>query len=351
MVFLPIFVDDDMCINFEEIMISVVLVNWNGWKDTIACLQSLLNSDTVPARFIVVDNASSNDSIERIRQWANKKIEVEKTGDECEKYALQGKYCSRHIVDVNYNDIINNTAASSMEFSLHQMQLIIYLVCSPRNGGFGYGCNVGMSLAKQLGTDVIWLLNNDCVVKSESLKIIYNHVLKNKNTIFGTVLKYYYKPNRTQAIGGGHLSRLTGSVSTFDRPSFRSTLNFINGASMAVCKEIFEAIGGFDENIFMYFEENDFCIRAEKAGYKFDVIDTDVFHKHGGSLGCKSTVRSWEQVYINKHYVLKKNFGWGVWVFFFFFVLVIRSLLPVGQQTTRQGARRALAHFIFGKVI
>ena len=45
-------------------MISVVLVNWNGWADTIACVQSLLNAEQTAFRIVIVDNASTNESVE-----------------------------------------------------------------------------------------------------------------------------------------------------------------------------------------------------------------------------------------------------------------------------------------------
>ena len=51
-------------------MISVIIVNWNGWADTIACIQSLQNAEGVPARVIIVDNQSTDDSVENLILWA-----------------------------------------------------------------------------------------------------------------------------------------------------------------------------------------------------------------------------------------------------------------------------------------
>src|SRR6187399_3005310 len=50
--------------------VYVVLLNWNGWQDTITCLESVLRLDYPDYRVVVCDNASGNGSVERIRAWA-----------------------------------------------------------------------------------------------------------------------------------------------------------------------------------------------------------------------------------------------------------------------------------------
>lgn len=333
-------------------MISVILVNWNGSADTIACLQSLLNSKPVAARIIVVDNASDNDSIEIFHKWSKGQFEIEIKGDVVERYVVEGKDCVRQLFEINYDESKKQFTSPPPIISIASQDAPnIYLVRSSRNGGFGFGCNIGTLLAKQLGTDVIWLLNNDCVVKPETLKLVHDQVMAYPQTIFGVILKYYFYPERIQAIGGGSMSPITGNVTTFNSHSNRPPLNFINGASMAFTLKCFNEVGGFDEKIFMYFEENDFCLRAAKKGFCFDVIHSEVFHKHGGSQRKAPSDNAWTQVFINKRYVLKKNLGWGMWVIFFFTMLGLRSLLPLGPKASRQGARRALAFLIFGRAV
>ena len=59
--------------------VYVILINYNGWEDTIECLQSLINIDYKPINIIVIDNASKDDSIQNIIQWAegNRKAKTE----------------------------------------------------------------------------------------------------------------------------------------------------------------------------------------------------------------------------------------------------------------------------------
>lgn len=333
-------------------MISVVLVNWNGWADTIACIQSLLNSEPTEVRIIVVDNASTNESFEIFRCWSQGGLSLVKRAEVSEKYALADQVIvqTSYFVDFDEQPLRFNWR-EKIKSKVEEEFSPIYFVRGLVNGGFGYGCNVGMRLAQQLGTDAIWLLNNDCVVSPNSLKELHRHVIKHPNEIVGTVLKYYYAPDVIQAIGGGKLSRLTGRFALQTDRSFSGKLDYIHGASMAFPIDCLERVGFFDHKIFMYCEEVDYCLRAALVGYRFGVLPVDVFHKEGGSQGNIPSVKAWTSVLINKHYVLKKNLGWGPWVAFFFAMLVVRSLLPIGQRVARQGARRALAHFVWGREI
>jgi GT2 family glycosyltransferase len=205
-----------------------------------------------------------------------------------------------------------------------------------------------MKLGRRLGTEVFWLLNNDCVVSPETLQMVYKYALQQPRTIFGTILRYYHHPDRIQAVGGGKFSSLTGSVETLRDPTSDRKLDFIVGASMIFGASCLDQIGGFDEKIFMYFEENDFCMRAAAHGYHFDVVPTAVFHKHGGSQGNSPSINAWTQVLLNKQYVLRKNLGWGLWVFFFFGMLVVRATLPTAGSVKRQAARKVLHSLIIG---
>ena len=56
--------------------VSIIILNWNGWKDTIECLESVFRIDYSNYQVIVVDNGSTNDSMKRIKDWADGKQEV-----------------------------------------------------------------------------------------------------------------------------------------------------------------------------------------------------------------------------------------------------------------------------------
>ena len=326
-------------------MISVIIVNWNGWADTIACIQSLQNAEGVPARVIIVDNQSTDDSVENLILWAQGLLSLLLDGSPPSQLAVS---CLHHRRMLEIVDI-DGTGRMSLPFipKDHTACLPIYLIRSSRNGGFGYGCNLGMRLGLQLGTDGFWLLNNDCVVTPEALLQASEHLAQHPHTIFGTELRYYFQPDRVQALGGGTFSRWSGSVATRTKPPrVARSLDFINGASLILSEKAFRELGGFDEQIFMYFEENDLCLRAAAHGYKFEMIPVVVYHKHGGSQGNRPSLKSWTQVLLNKYDVLLKNLGKGPWIALYFSMLIVRAISPMRQKVERAAAKAVLKIFI-----
>lgn len=85
-------------------------------------------------------------------------------------------------------------------------------------------------------------------------------------------------------------------------------VDWVSGGALAVRREIFEGLGGFDENYFMYFEDVDFCLRARKSGYKVVINPkAKIFHYEGGSFASDKDKKKF--YYQSQDYYLKKNFG------------------------------------------
>jgi len=331
-------------------MLSVILVNWNGWADTIACIQSLLRAESTEFRIIIVDNASPNGSFDIFRKWAEGKLCLIEDALTPSIKPLERFVNAHNSVFVDFDDDTQNFIFQHEAVTTTLSDITsVYFIKGCKNGGFGYGCNVGMKLSQRLGTDSIWLLNNDCVVSSNSVLKLNDYIARNPSEIVGTYIKYYYQPSQFQAVGGGSLTRLTGKLKLHNSPLDHGKLDYIHGASIAFSSVCLEEVGFFDENIFMYCEEVDFCLRAASARYRCMVLPIEIFHKEGASQVGGSSVNAWTQVLISKHYVLKKNFGWGCWVCFFFVMLVMRSLIPFGSHNARIGARRALTHFLLAR--
>lgn len=332
-------------------MLSVVLVNWNGWGDTISCIESLLNSDAAPFRVIVVDNMSPNDSLEIFKRWTISDMELLHPVNQIEKLAVAGAGKPRIASFLKYNESQNIFSELPADVaSKNEEECHIYFVSSGRNGGFGFACNVGMRLADQLGTTGYWLLNNDCIVPPDALPKIINAVEHGPTTAYGAIVRYYDNPEVVQAYGGGTLSRWTGKNETYTEISSGKRFDFIYGASAAFSSQVRAAVGDFDEKIFMYYEEMDFCIRLMRAGCTIDVVDVNVFHRHGASQGGPS-VAAWHHVFVNKWYVLQKNFGWGSWMLFFLATLLVRCISPVAERKSVIGARLALKDLVFKKAV
>ncbi|MBU3547852.1 glycosyltransferase family 2 protein [Polynucleobacter sp. P1-05-14] len=220
-------------------LVGIVLLNWNGWKDTIKCLNSLRNLDYASRLIIVVDNDSSDDSCSRIES------------------AYPG----------------------------------VKLLHSSVNLGFGGGCNIGIRYALSQGADCIWLLNNDTVVAPTALSALVNHMNWDPCIgAVGSVLFYMNNSNQIQAWGGGYVNFLTGQSRHCFTPADPKSLDYLTAASILLRKEAIDSVGIFDEkSFFMYWEDVDLCYRLRKAGWKLDVApNSKVLHVESGSLGKKN---------------------------------------------------------------
>jgi GT2 family glycosyltransferase len=217
----------------EPPLVYCVIVNWNGWKDTVACLESLTAQDYPRLQVIVVDNGSTNDSVDQIRQ-AHPWVALVETG---------------------------------------------------RNLGFPRGCNVGTRLAVQQGADFIWLLNNDTTAPPDTTTRMMRAARANPQAgAIGSVLYYMDNPAQVQAWGGGRMNRWFAYVSHLTSPTPFGPDDFITGASMLLPRSICEEIGIFYEGFFMYCDDADLCFRLHRAGYSLAIADdTAILHKEGGS--------------------------------------------------------------------
>jgi len=116
-------------------------------------------------------------------------------------------------------------------------------------------------------------------------------------------------------------------------------INSISGSAMCFNKSVFDAIGGFDENIFLYFEETDYCMRAKKMGYKmFQINKMFVDHTRGANAGvvkAKNTneVKKLEKLYSwhfiwSKYYLFVKHHG-KLFSLLYFMPILIRILFRI----------------------
>ena len=220
--------------------VYIVILNWNGWRDTIRCLDSLQQLDYASSQIIVVDNGSTDDSC----------------------------------------------------FQIESAHPKIKLLRSDSNLGFGGGCNIGIRYALAHGADFIWLLNNDTVVQSVTLSALVNQMHSDPyNGAVGSVLFYMNNPNAIQAWGGGYVNFLTGRSTHCFSPVDPNSLNYLTAASMLLRKEALEEVGIFDEkSFFMYWEDVDLCYRLRNGGWKLDVAPgAKVLHQESGSLGAKNS--------------------------------------------------------------
>jgi hypothetical protein len=215
---------------------AVVILNWNGKKDTVPCLESL---EKIPNRcVIVVDNGSTDGSVPVIREkfpWAA----VIETG---------------------------------------------------KNLGYAAGNNVGIEHALKNGADAVFLLNNDTIVDPGILDALDQAAEQHpKIGIFGAWPLRFYAPDKLDHLGGRWNSRkgefdLVGLEAPADF-KFDGELDYVCGCSMWVRREVFEKNGLLEPSFFLFWEEADFCMRAKKNGFKIGVCpEAKLQHKVSASF-------------------------------------------------------------------
>ena len=330
--------------------VYIVLVNWNGWKDTVECLESIYRSDYKNYRIVIVDNGSDDDSLRYIKSWLNNELCTWSSfSNTLRKYSIPPiskkiPYISYTIEEAALGGNQEPEASLASDFPQRNAYPLI-IIESKINLGFGKGNNVALRyiLAKK-DYDYVWLLNNDTVIEPTSLSLMID-VERNSAVIVGSILKYYYSPSKVQAYGGGYLSTLTGIVKT-ENKKIPNYLNHINGASFMIDKYVLSEIGLFDENIFMYFEETEYCMRAIKQNVSFFMSNAVVYHKGGASSGNTDRDFAWINVYKNKFYSFMKNNGLGLWLVFYWGVLIINVINPKIDSNKRRVSNDILSYHL-----
>lgn len=183
----------------------------------------------------------------------------------------------------------------------------VTLVRAPRNGGFAYGNNLAFRIARdQSPPDYFHLLNPDTLVRSGAIGALVRFLEQHPDVgIVGSSFENldgsdwpiaFRFPSLLSEIESGLQLGLASRflrrwVVPIEMSAEPQPVDWVPGASMMIRPAVFDAIGGFDETYFLYFEETDFCLRARKAGYPtWYVPESRVMHIAGQST--KVTVRN-----------------------------------------------------------
>lgn len=271
--------------------VYIVLVNWNGWQDTIECLESVFRLDYPNFTVVVCDNASSDDSPAQIKSWAAGTTVVRAKNPALA--VLVEPAIIKPVEWVEYDRVIAEAGGNP------EIDARLVLIQTGGNLGFAGGNNVGMrfALAHDDCTHV-WLLNNDTVVPTDSL----THLVARGATcaevgMIGSTVLFYGKPDTVQALGGAQYSRLGASVSPIGLMSSSATvalqsgnveasLSYVFGASMLVTRRFLLSVGLMTEDYFLFFEELDWAQRGASRGFRLGFAPASVvYHKAGASTG------------------------------------------------------------------
>ncbi len=231
----------------------IIIINFGTPEHTIQCLDSIRENNHQLFQVVVVDVSNINKSVEIISKW------IEENND------------SRFL-----------------------------LIREKENKGFAFANNIGIEYSlKQDDCDFLWILNNDAVIPKNSLEELikyYEQVKDTKSTGFiGSKILDYEKRDLIQNVGG-IFNKWTGysiligmgknDTGQFDNKKLK--VDYVIGASMFCHSSLIHKIGLMPDNYFLYYEDIDWCITAQKAGFKNSTCTKSlVYHKQGISTGAK----------------------------------------------------------------
>ena len=265
--------------------ISVLVLNWNGWEDTLECLKSLFQVRYSNFEILITDNGSSNGSATVIAEW------VENNG---------GK---------NIEFDVYNEGETLRTVKPVPGIIPVSLIKNRENYGFSGGNNRAVKkVANERHPEYVLLLNNDTVVDKDILDNFVEAILSDEKIAAIAPLVNYFgsEPTDTVYCFGGAVNMLTGFVTHFHMGEIKPTLpnlqyvNFLEGSALFIKTDVFIKIGGFDEKFFAYFEDLDLSHRLLKNGYL---------------LACASKAKIWHKVSKSskvpkKAYYLIRNLIW-----------------------------------------
>jgi len=238
--------------------VGVVILNWNGYRDTERCLRTVLESEYAGTVPVVVDNASADGSYERLRD---------------------------EFPDVR-------------------------MIRSPVNLGYGGGNNLGIRWALEQGMEYVYVINNDTEVPADSIGTLVA-VMESDGRIGQVGPKVDDATcDRIGAVGGeihwptaeprqiGHGEEDCGQYSTL------LDVEFVPGTAVLVRRAALEEVGLIPDHYFMYFEDVDWSLRFRRAGWRTVVTpEASILHYESSTVGQHAPMKTYYQVRNNLYFV------------------------------------------------
>ena len=261
---------------------AICILNWNGWRDTIECLESVRRLDYPNYVAVVVDNGSSDSSAEKIKAWAEQNLGPERA---LAVYSRSGA--------VNGGD---ERMENALDRAPSAARLV--LIRNADNLGFTGGNNVAIhyALHHAAPADYVFLLNNDAMPKADCLSLLVSADQKTRAGIVGAVVLTGDGRDVEFAKSGPRLALFFAPIIKSyvpmpqDGKAFWES-GYVNGSAMLIRKDVLMAVyrlgrGYLDDRLFLYWDEIAFCNNAWKMGFKCLVVrDAAVHHKGGKSSG------------------------------------------------------------------
>ena len=276
--------------NTNNPKVSVIILNWNGWKDTIECLESLYQIDYPNYDIILVDNDSKDDSLKRIRDYCDGQLKLKSPF-----YSYNPKNKPIQIFEYTKDEIDKKLQINKLEYHNLSSDKKLILIKNDKNYGFAEGNNIGIRYAlNTLNSKYILLLNNDTVVEKHFLtEMVETGENNDKIAVIGSKTYYYNfngKDDVLWSVGGTvDLSRYPGyhDIDLNDIPSkiknSKIDVDWISGAVMLIKTDMLPK-KLLNSDFFFGCEDVDLCIEMKNKGFKMVTnLNAIVWHKAGAS--------------------------------------------------------------------
>ena len=188
--------------------------------------------------------------------------------------------------------LINNDVTIDLTKHIKKQKKRI-IINSEKNHGFAAGVNIGIKKALHNKADFVCLLNNDVTIKKDFVQPIVTFMSKQENAgIAGSIIEFALN-GMSMFDHGAYVSNTTGKGTHSNNASIKfkkpQLVDYVSGCCMMIKKEVFDTIGYFDERFFMYYEDVDFCLRANQKGFMTYVIPSAIVqHALSRAIGRKS---------------------------------------------------------------
>ena len=257
-------------------MTAIIILNWNGADDTIACLQSLAKAE---GEFVVyvVDNGSADDSLARIQSWMDEHAEVE-----------------------------------------------VRLVPLDKNYGFARGNNKGLEVARELQPDSYLLLNNDTEVRPDFLVRLRSFAKKHPECrVLTPKINFFFDKQKIWNCGGKlafgfRKYYYAGEPNSAVRETEYIPISFVTGCALYFYPELLDEQGHLLTERFFFGEEDfEFSLRLKEQGVAMAcVLDSLIYHKVGASGNRMNGVGKLYMHYLNRYIDVRQHMGtasFAVW--------------------------------------
>lgn len=290
--------------------VLILIVNWNGAEVLGECLSSLAAVTRPDYEILVVDNASSDGSVDLVRE----------------------RYPDVHVIESSENLL------------------------------YAGGNNLGLQWGLERDFGLFLLLNNDTEVEADFLEpLVRASMQSDRAGIFGSKI-FYADREETIWYAGGRVGRWTGTISheglrkkEGEWEDVPRRTDYVTGCCLLIRREVLEAIGLLDEGYHMYAEDVDFCLRARKAGFECRYVpESRLWHKISSASGGGLTAYKLYHRIVSTARLFRLHFPWYSYftlvpVQVFLTLKFLVALLGRGQGDLIRAAIRGIVDLLRGK--